>query len=176
MSGIRFTDGINNNPTMEIGGLTTVVPGGQYDAYAASGNTAGCRPVFTAAATLTANDSGALCIFNLAAGFTYTLPAAQKGLHFKFIVQTTATSVVHRVACATGDFFLGSILQSTDGTFVTAPHDANGTTHLAWEGDGSTTGGIKGDWLEVTGISSTQWAVSGYNQATGTEATPWKTS
>lgn len=132
--------------------------------------------VKTGAATLTADDSGAVCLFNAAAGFTYTLPPVQVGLQFEFWVSTTVTSIVARIACATGDFMLGTILQSTDGTFVTAPHDANGTSHLAWEGNGSTTGGIKGDWVKLVGLSDTQWAVTGYNQATGTEATPFKTT
>lgn len=130
----------------------------------------------TAAATLTAADNGAVCIFNAAAGFTYTLPSAEPGLRFRFQVQTTATSLVHRIACASGDFFLGTILQATDGTYTIAARDADGSTHLAWEGNGSTTGGIKGDWIEVVAISTSQWAVSGYNSATGSEATPWKTS
>lgn len=134
------------------------------------------RPIKTAAATLTASDSGAMCVFNAAAGFTYTLPAAEAGLWFDFIVQTTATSLVHRVACTSGDFLLGTILQGTDGVYTIAAQDANGTTHLAWEGDGSTTGGIKGDWFRVTAISATQWAINGYNSATGAEATPFKTS
>lgn len=131
----------------------------------------------TAAATLTTADHGAVCEFNTAAGYTYTLPAAERGLRFRFVVRTTITSSVARVACATGDFFVGTILQSTDGTYVTAPQDANGTTHLAWEGNGTTTGGIKGDWFDIVGLNDTQWLVcGGLNQATGSEATPWKTS
>lgn len=136
----------------------------------------GKRVVKTAAATLTAADSGALCLFNAAAGFTYTLPSAQEGLWFDFQVTVTVTSVVDRIACASGDFLLGHMVQSTDGTFVNAYHAANGSTHLAWEGNGSTTGGLVGDVVRVVGISTTQWAVWGIGQATGTEATPFKTS
>lgn len=134
------------------------------------------RPVKTAAATLTAADSGSLCVFNAAAGFTYTLPPAEIGLWFEFVVQTTATSLVHRVACASGDFLLGTILQIIDTTFAPTARDADGSTHLAWEGNGSTTGGIKGDRFAVCAISSTQWEIYGINTATGTEATPFKTS
>ena len=174
MSGIRFTDGLNNNPTVEVDGVTYALGLDHPSAFA---NTlAGARPVKQAAATLLASESGALCLFNLAAGFTYTLPAAAEGLWFEFWVTTTVTSVLDRVACATGDFFLGSFIQSTDGTYTTAAHAANGTTHLAWEGDGSTTGGLAGDWLRVHAISGSQWAVIGFGRATGSEATPWKTS
>lgn len=136
----------------------------------------GKRVVKTGAATLTAADSGALCLFNAAAGFTYTLPAARAGLTFDFLVTTTVTSSVARIACASGDFLLGTIIQGTDGTYTQAAQSANGTTHLAWEGNGGTTGGYVGDTISVTAISDSQWAVSGYNRATGTEATPFKTS
>lgn len=128
------------------------------------------------AATLTREESGALLVFNNATGFTFTLPPAEAGLWFDVIVNTTCTSGNHRVACAQGDFFVGTILQGTDGTFTQAARTADGSTHLAWEGNGSTTGGIIGDFLHIVGISDTQWAVFGQNTATGTEATPWKTS
>lgn len=129
-----------------------------------------------AAATLTAADSGAVCVFNNATGFTYTLPAAEAGLRFTFVVQTTVTSGVARVACASGDFLLGTILQIIDTSFAPTARDANGTTHLAWEGDGSTTGGIKGDFFHVQAINASQWQIWGINTATGSEATPFKTS
>lgn len=128
------------------------------------------------AATLTPAQSGGVFRFNNATGFLYTLPAAVAGLRYTFVVQTTCTSGVHRVACASGDFLLGTIMQGADGTFVIGLQDADGTTHLAWEGNGSTTGGIKGDWFEVVAISASQWLVWGFNTATGSEATPFKTS
>lgn len=168
--------GPNSVPTMELNNKTYPIALGNpanLGSYALGGDV---RNVKTAAATLTAADSGALCLFNAAAGFTYTLPAAQAGLYFDFLVTVTATSVVHRIACASGDFLLGTILQGTDVTFVLGFHTANGTTHLAWEGNGSTTGGIIGDTVRVVAISDTQWVVSGLNNATGVEATPFKTS
>jgi hypothetical protein len=132
--------------------------------------------VFHTATTLTSAQSGAHCVFDTAAGQLYTLPAAEEGLTFTFQVLVTATSLVHRVACATGDFLLGHFVQSTDGTFVNAYHAANGSTHLAWEGNGSTKGGMVGDWLRVVGRDTTQWFVYGMGQATGSEATPFVTS
>lgn len=136
----------------------------------------GSRVVKTGAATLTSADSGALCIFNAAAGFLYTLPAAAAGLWFEFVVQTTATSLVHRVACAAADFMLGTILQGQPSTFTQTARTADGSTHLAWEGNGSTKGGIIGDHFWVVAISATQWEVFGTNTATGTTATPFVTS
>lgn len=141
-------------------------------------NTTTIRPTYSTTTVLTAADSGAHCIFSVTTVTTFTLPAAATGLHFKFSCGATAagTADIFRIVCTSGDFFLGSFIQSTDGTYTTAAHAANGTTHLAWEGNGSTTGGLAGDWLEVTAISGTQWAVYGFGRATGTEATPWKTS
>lgn len=135
------------------------------------------RAVKTAAATLTEADSGALCIFNLAAGFTYTLPACAPGLWFDFVVTTTATSVAHKViTSAATEFLLGVFVQSTDGTFTNAYHVANGTTIRAISMNGTTTGGYAGDWYRVTCINATQWVINGYGQATGSEATPFATS
>jgi hypothetical protein len=144
----------------------------------ATGAIAGPRPVFLTTQILTAAHSGAHCVFSVTTVTTYTLPAAAAGLHFRFSCGATAagTSDIFRVVCATGDFFIGSYIQSTDGTYTTAAHAANGTTHLAWEGNGSTTGGLAGDWLEVTAVSATQWAAYGFGRATGSEGTPWKTS
>lgn len=161
--------------TAIVGGLTT---NGAVSAasVSATGSISGGRVVKTGAATLTAAESGALCVFNAAAGFLYTLPPAAQGLYFEFVVQTTVTSSVARVACASGDFLLGTILQGQDTTFTQVAVTANGTTHLAWEGNGSTTGGIIGDHFWVVGLSGTQWEVFGLNTATGTEATPFKTS
>lgn len=137
----------------------------------------GTRKVYSgAAATLSAEDSGALCLFSTAAGYTYTLPAAQPGLWFDFAVHTTITSVAAKVICASGDFIVGVFTQGTDGTFTQAQHAANGTTHVAWSGNGSTTGGLVGDRFRLTAISTTQWFIEGYGTATGTEATPFATS
>ena len=134
------------------------------------------RKIYAAATTLTEADSGALLRFKTAAGYTFTLPSAVEGMEFEVVVDTTITSSVARVACATGDFLIGTILQGQDTTFTQVAVTANGTSHLAWEGNGSTTGGIIGDHMWFTAISDSQWEVRGLNTATGTEATPFKTS
>ena len=171
--------GPNAAPVIEISGTPYALDSsGPGAAAGLSASTVGgdVRNIKTAAATLTAGDSGALCLFNNATGFTYTLPDAQPGLWFHFLVTTTVTSGVARIACASGDFLVGTIIQGSDGTYVPVGRTADGSTHLAWEGNGTTTGGITGDTIKVTAISTTQWAVEGYNSATGTEATPFKTS
>ena len=88
------------------------------------------RKVRTLPATLTSDDNDSLLLFTTAAGQLYTLPACEQGLHFHVSVKVTCTSGVHRVACATGDFFVGTVLQASDGTFTQVAVTANGTLVL----------------------------------------------
>ncbi len=143
----------------------------------AFGGSAMPRQIIKAGATtLTAADNGALCIFSAAAGQLMTLPATSIGLWFEFIVDVTCTSSVHRIACPTSSFFIGSVAQASDSPTLFVNRTADGTSHLAWEGNGSTTGGIIGDHMWVTARSATTWEIRGFNTASGTEATPFKTS
>ncbi len=175
MSQIRFTRGPNFPPTIEMSGQTYVVQ--CVPASAQGANLGNSRVVKTAAATLLPEESGALCLFNLAAGFTFTLPTAAKGLWFEFQVTVSVTSSTAKLITASAsEFLLGHFVQSTDGTFTQAFHAANGSTIRAWNGNGSTTGGLVGDWFRVVGLSATQWAIIGWGSATGTEATPFATS
>lgn len=142
-----------------------------------SGQLASLRQVKTGATTLTAAMSGALCIFNTAAGYTFTLPTAAAGIWFDFVIQTTITSVGAKVLTASAsEFLVGVFTQGSDGTYVPVYRAADGTTHRSWNGNGSTTGGFAGDWFRLTAISSTQWNIFGFGQANGTEATPFATS
>lgn len=137
------------------------------------------QPFVSTPATLTAAQSGALVQFNTAAGQLYTLPTVATtiaGMCFEFIVDVTCTSSVHRIACSTGAFIIGSVMQWSDSPSLPVARTANGTTHLAWEGNGTTTGGLIGDHMYLTAISTTQWEIRGTNFATGAEATPFKTS
>lgn len=133
--------------------------------------------VGTAAATLTAADSGGVILFSNATGYTVTLPAAQAGLNFRVNVLTTVSSGVARLACASGDFFRGTLFQGTDTTYLPAARTANGSTHLAWEGNGTSTSGIAGDWFDIVAVDDTIWQVTGgLCAASGSEATFWKTT
>lgn len=146
-------------------------------AQAITGTLAFPRVTKTAVATLTAADSGALCVFNSAAGDIYTLPVPTAGLWFDFVVVVTATSNNQKVITSQAtEFLLGTFVQSTDGTYTSALQSANGSSIRAWTGNGSTTGGIKGDWFRVTAISATQWVIWGMGSATGSEATPFAAS
>jgi hypothetical protein len=129
------------------------------------------------ATTLGIKDSGALCVFDLAAGFTFTLPAPVKGAFFDFVVTTTITSNSAKVITdASTTFLLGAINTVNSGAATAQAFAGNGTTHRSVNGNGSTTGGIIGDAYRCTAINSTQWLVTGTVVNTGTAATPFATS
>lgn len=128
--------------------------------------------------TLLAEESGALCLFDRAAGVVYTLPAPVEGMQFDFEVSVAVTSNAYKVITnAATVFLLGGIISGN--LTVAASGDvfqANGTTHVAISMNGTDTGGLIGGRLSFTAISSTQWMVSGMNVGSGTNADPFATS
>jgi hypothetical protein len=127
--------------------------------------------------TLTAKEAGALCMFDSAAGVVYTLPTPVTGMIFRFGTSVSRTSNAHKVITnlatefITGGVFLGNSAAATGEFFA-----ADGTTIRACSTNGTTTGGIIGDWYELIAISSTVWFARGILNQTGTAATPWATS
>ncbi|ASP84162.1 hypothetical protein CDO26_09275 [Sinorhizobium meliloti] len=135
------------------------------------------KPIALTAATLAlamATHAGATVVVDRAAGSTVTLPAATgSGAKFKLVVKTTITSnsLIVKVANAT-DVMTGSALFGQDAAdtavlFETAATDDTITLN------GSTTGGIKGDIIELEDLASGLWGVTVRGSATGTEATPF---
>ena len=128
--------------------------------------------------TLLPEESGALCLFDRAAGVVYTLPAPVVGMQFDFEVSVAVTSNAHKVITdAATTFLLGGVVSGN--LTVAASGDvfqANGTTHVAISQNGTDTGGLIGGRLSFTAISSTQWMVSGINVGSGTNADPFATS
>ncbi|UTY50432.1 hypothetical protein [Sinorhizobium fredii] len=135
------------------------------------------KPIALTAATLAlalATHAGATVVVDRAAGSTVTLPAATgSGAKFKLVVKTTITSnsLIVKVANAT-DVMTGTALFGQDAAdtavlFETAATDDTITMN------GSTTGGIKGDIIELEDLASGLWGVTVRGSATGTEATPF---
>ena len=127
---------------------------------------------------LTAEDSGALCLFDRAAGIVYTLPTPAVGMNFEFLVTVAVTSNAHKVITKTvaseflvGGIIMGDVTVATSGDYF----EADGTTITALSAAGSTTGGLLGERYVVTAISSTQWAIHGVCHGAGTLATPFIT-
>lgn len=127
--------------------------------------------------TLTAKESGALCLFDRAAGVVYTLPPPVIGMQFEFMTTVTITSNAAKVITdAATTFLLGVVDMLIAGSATTLAAAANGTTHVAISSNGTTTGGVIGDRFRVTAISSTQWVIDGQVSGSGSIATPFATS
>lgn len=127
--------------------------------------------------TLKPIESGALCLFDRAAGVVYTLPPPVVGMEFEFLATVSVTSNAYKVITNAATVFLvGAVIASSltagaGDTFV-----ADGTTIVSISAAGVTTGGLIGEHYKVTCISATQWAIRGITQGSGTLATAFATS
>lgn len=132
-----------------------------------------------ATVTLSQAQSGSLVIFDRAAGIVFTLPAPVVGTTFRFAVLTSITGGAAKVITATpaSQFLLGSLINiDTDSSNAVAAWTADGSTIVSISMNGTTTGGLKGTYYEVTCISATEWIVEGIDQGNGVVATPFATS
>lgn len=133
-----------------------------------------------ATATLNENQSGSAVLFDRAAGIVFTLPAAcQPGTYFDFYVTTTVTSNAAKVITgAATELLVGTIFNTDTDTSdaVASWKSLVATANIAVSMNGSTTGGIKGDWIRFTKLNSVTWNVTGATLGTGTVATPFATS
>lgn len=127
--------------------------------------------------TLLPKEAGALCMFDTAAGCIYTLPTPVIGMEFNFAVSVTRTSNAHKVITSLGtEFINGGIFLGNSAAATGEFFAADGTTIRALSSNGTTTGGIIGDFYTLTAISSTVWFCRGVLNQTGTAATPFATS
>jgi len=130
----------------------------------------------TALAVTQALHDGKTILLNHATGFACTLPAATgSGARLRFFVMIAASSGSHTIV-ATGTHIFGGVIQNTDtgasGLFgVAVATNAAGSTTITL--NGGTTGGRKGDWIELEDVATSTWACRGVLNASGTEATPF---
>lgn len=133
-------------------------------------------PVNVTAATLTvtaAAHGGKVITLNRAAGITCTLPAATgSGVEFRFFTGTTVTSNNNIIQVTTDDVMSGLALIAQDAAdtavvFETAVDSDTITMN------GSTKGGIKGDFITLIDVAADLWYVKCLLSGTGTEATPF---
>ena len=110
---------------------------------------------------------------NRAAGTTITLPAASgTGAKYTFIVGTTLTANgVIQVANAS-DVMTGNAYTTTTSS-TNAEAFATSATSDTITLNGTTTGGIKGDNVEIIDIAANLWHAVLFTSSTGTEATPF---
>jgi len=140
------------------------------------------KPIITltGATTLTEDQSGATVVANAAAGFTITLPAlCPNGTNFELVLGTTITSVGLKVITgAATELMVGTIVNTdTDTTDTLASWKSLvGASNISFTLNGTTKGGLIGDNIVLTKITSTKWQVNGTTLATGTVVTPFATS
>lgn len=134
----------------------------------------------TATRTLREEESGAVCLFDRAAGVVYTLPAAcSVGTYFDFVTAVTITSNSAKIITgAATELMVGQILNCDTDTSdaVAIWKSLVATSNIAVTMNGTTTGGIIGDVIRCVKVTSTKWSVTGTTTATGTVATPFATS
>lgn len=130
-------------------------------------------PIAVTASTTLRRDvhAGAVVVVSAAAGLTLSLPAATGlGTVFTVFVNTTVTSNAVIIAANGTDIIQGAVGMSTDaaGVVILAIATADYITM-----NGSTTGGVKGSWVELKDVASGVWQVGGMLVSTGAEATPF---
>jgi hypothetical protein len=110
---------------------------------------------------------------NRAAGITFTLPAATgSGDVYKYYCGTTVTSNNNIIqAASASDIFKGVVWMAADGgdTVVAFESAADSDTMTM---NGSTKGGIVGDYVVFEDVASGVWSFQAFLTGTGTEATP----
>jgi len=113
-------------------------------------------------------------VVNAAAGAEVTLPPATgSGFRYTFIVGTTVTSNANVIQVANSDDIMqGVVIGAADTDDSVNGWEAESDSDTITM-DGSTTGGIVGDRVELVDVAENVWAVNGIIQQTGTEATPF---
>lgn len=133
----------------------------------------------TAALQLTEVDhAGRLGVFDIAAGVAVTLPRSTgSGAIYRFFVKTTVTSVADKVQVGNTDDIIQGVLTMKDDNVVSTVQawaTAAGSDTISL--NGSTTGGIRGDYFEVEDTAEGFFSVRGFLNGTGTEATPFSSA
>ncbi len=120
---------------------------------------------------------GKTVTLNRAAGIAISLPdstaAATLGAKFRLFVGTTVTttSTITITRDGTATFF-GQLFQLADGGDTLAAYELPGSTIITLGTSANTTGGTKGDTIELQCVASGVWHVIGYTTAAGSEASP----
>ncbi len=134
----------------------------------------------TTAYQLLPEQSGALIVTNALTGALYTLPTPVAGMWFEFWTQLAPTSNEIKVITKTiaSEFILGSVVatHATVGSSGTTYPSVVATANVSHNQNGTTSGGVPGDQLILTAISTTLWMARGYSVQSGSTGTPWSTS
>lgn len=133
-------------------------------------------PAATTTLTLTpAAHSGRLLIVQSTGGLAITPPAATgTGNIYTFVVAASVTGGNFTIDAKAGnasDVFYGNVLMNKVGTGITNFGSASNSNLATF--NGTTTGGIKGDIIEMIDIATNVWGFFFSGQGSGTIATPF---
>lgn len=128
--------------------------------------------------TVTSAYKGKVMVANRAAGVVFTLPAATAatvGDSYTFLIGTTITSNNFSVvSVGSSDLFYGSVeMYDTDTAMALAHYAPNFSSNYQLTSNGSTTGGVAGQWVTFTCLGLDAWFVEGVCYGTGSVATPF---
>ena len=135
--------------------------------------------ITTAAHTLSADDSGATVLHNVAAA-SLTLPPCAAGLNFKVILGIESTAGCNILTSAATESFFGTIPLNSDvvdvgfgvpqqityATSIAAPDSYDAMKFVAAT---ATIGGVAGEVIHLTCVSSVAWHVDIPNHATSAD-------
>jgi len=129
----------------------------------------------TTAYQLTAEMSGALCLFDAADGVIYTLPAPIVGMEFEFLVTVAGTSNAYSIDTDAATTFIGGGIGSFSTTVAEGGDSFPATisSTVSVDLDSDVTGRLVGTHFKLTCLSSTTWGISGNLHGVGTLATPF---
>ncbi len=131
------------------------------------------QTILASTLTLSAANDGLNVNLSRAAGITVTLPAATgSGVYYNFITGVTVTSNANIInAVAATDTIYGTLFANNIGTGVIAWSGGADVDYLSF--NGTTTGGIIGDFFRMQDTAAGIWTVTGGINQTGTGATPF---
>lgn len=129
------------------------------------------------ASTLTVtrdSHDGKIVTLNRAAGIAVTLPAASgSGASYRFFIGTAVTSNSTTIKVAnSSDTMRGNAIVGQDAGDTVVLFEAGATADTITF-NGTTTGGLVGDWVELDDVATNLYFVRVIAAATGTEATPF---
>lgn len=131
--------------------------------------------VTDSAVTVTEGEHGDKFVtLNRAAGIAVTLPdATGSGAKYTFVIGTTVTSNSTTIKVPDADNTMTGVAIVANDTDASMSGWETASTTDTITFDGSTTGGVKGDMVELVDIAADLWYVRVTGSASGTEATPF---
>lgn len=168
-----FRGGFNTRtPATFTGGLSVVGNVSVSGSVTADNIGGGTTIIDDAGATrqLEASESGAVCLFNRAAGIIYTLPTPTKGLKFDFSTTVDLSSNAYKIITkAPASEFLagywqgyGTVAQGA-ALILCDQADPSSDVSLLFDLGSNHLKGYQGGTLHLVAISTTVWMVSGFS-------------